>query len=226
MIVQAEDELAAIGIVIGAMWNGARAFTPTSGPGHLADGGVHRPRVLRRGPGRAVRRAARRPVDRHADAHAAVRPARLRLRQPRRHAPRDAVPGFPGGELPDGGAGIRPRRAPADAGVRDARPRHRHERLDVARLQVGRRLAPGPRQDADARADRRHREVPALPRPGRRRHPVPDAAGRQPEGRLLHARLGPQPLRRLHRGLGGVPGRARPPDAQVRDRGEARAAAP
>jgi len=33
MIVQAEDELAAIGVVIGAAWNGARAFTPTSGPG-------------------------------------------------------------------------------------------------------------------------------------------------------------------------------------------------
>ncbi|HUO67012.1 MAG TPA: 2-oxoacid:acceptor oxidoreductase family protein, partial [Gammaproteobacteria bacterium] len=32
-IVQAEDELAAIGIVLGATWNGARAFTPTSGPG-------------------------------------------------------------------------------------------------------------------------------------------------------------------------------------------------
>ena len=32
-IVQAEDELAAIGIVIGAGWNGARAFTATSGPG-------------------------------------------------------------------------------------------------------------------------------------------------------------------------------------------------
>ncbi len=48
---------------------------------HLADGGVHRPRVLRRGAGRAVRRAARRAVDRHADAHAAVRPARLRLRR-------------------------------------------------------------------------------------------------------------------------------------------------
>lgn len=32
-IVQAEDELAAIGIVLGAAWNGARAFTPTSGPG-------------------------------------------------------------------------------------------------------------------------------------------------------------------------------------------------
>jgi 2-oxoglutarate ferredoxin oxidoreductase subunit alpha len=32
-IVQAEDELAAIGMVIGAAWNGARAFTTTSGPG-------------------------------------------------------------------------------------------------------------------------------------------------------------------------------------------------
>jgi len=31
--VQAEDELAAIGMVIGASWNGARAFTATSGPG-------------------------------------------------------------------------------------------------------------------------------------------------------------------------------------------------
>jgi 2-oxoglutarate ferredoxin oxidoreductase subunit alpha len=33
VVVQAEDELAAIGVVIGAAWNGARAFTPTSGPG-------------------------------------------------------------------------------------------------------------------------------------------------------------------------------------------------
>jgi len=32
-IIQAEDELAAIGIAIGAAWNGARAFTATSGPG-------------------------------------------------------------------------------------------------------------------------------------------------------------------------------------------------
>src|SRR5512139_1697025 len=32
-IMQAEDELAAIGMVIGAAWNGARAFTATSGPG-------------------------------------------------------------------------------------------------------------------------------------------------------------------------------------------------
>src|SRR5215212_12284145 len=32
-IIQAEDELASIGIVVGAGWNGARAFTSTSGPG-------------------------------------------------------------------------------------------------------------------------------------------------------------------------------------------------
>ena len=32
-IVQAEDELAAIGIAIGAGWNGVRSFTATSGPG-------------------------------------------------------------------------------------------------------------------------------------------------------------------------------------------------
>lgn len=32
-VIQAEDELAAAGMVIGASWNGARAFTATSGPG-------------------------------------------------------------------------------------------------------------------------------------------------------------------------------------------------
>jgi 2-oxoglutarate/2-oxoacid ferredoxin oxidoreductase subunit alpha len=32
-IVQCEDELASIGVVIGAAWNGARSFTATSGPG-------------------------------------------------------------------------------------------------------------------------------------------------------------------------------------------------
>jgi 2-oxoglutarate ferredoxin oxidoreductase subunit alpha len=33
IMIQAEDELAAIGMVIGAAWNGTRAFTATSGPG-------------------------------------------------------------------------------------------------------------------------------------------------------------------------------------------------
>ena len=42
-------------------------------PRHLADAGVHRPRLFRRDPGGDLRRAARRPLDRHADAHPAVR---------------------------------------------------------------------------------------------------------------------------------------------------------
>jgi 2-oxoglutarate ferredoxin oxidoreductase subunit alpha len=32
-VIQAEDEIASIGMVVGAGWNGARAFTSTSGPG-------------------------------------------------------------------------------------------------------------------------------------------------------------------------------------------------
>ncbi len=56
--IQAEDELAAIGMTIGAMWNGARAFTATFGSGHLADERVHRPRLLRRSAGGDLRHSA------------------------------------------------------------------------------------------------------------------------------------------------------------------------
>jgi 2-oxoglutarate ferredoxin oxidoreductase subunit alpha len=48
-IVQAEDELAAAGMVLGAGWAGARAMTTTSGPG-IADVGIRRSRLLRRVP--------------------------------------------------------------------------------------------------------------------------------------------------------------------------------
>ena len=43
-IVQAEDELAAIGMVIGAGWAGARAMTTHERPGHQPDDRVHRAR--------------------------------------------------------------------------------------------------------------------------------------------------------------------------------------
>ena len=33
LILQAEDEISAIGMVLGASWSGARSFTSTSGPG-------------------------------------------------------------------------------------------------------------------------------------------------------------------------------------------------
>ena len=78
-IVQAEDEIASIGMVIGAGWAGARAMTSTSGPGHLADERVRRPGLLRRSARRRLRHPARRPVDRAADAHGAGRhPVRRR----------------------------------------------------------------------------------------------------------------------------------------------------
>ncbi len=44
-IVQAEDELAAMGMVVGAGWNGARAFTATSAPDGLPPR-VHRTRAV------------------------------------------------------------------------------------------------------------------------------------------------------------------------------------
>jgi pyruvate/2-oxoacid:ferredoxin oxidoreductase alpha subunit len=78
--IQAEDELAAIGMVLGASWNGARSFTATSGPGVSLMDEILGLGVLRRNSGGGVRRTARRPLDRHADTYAAVRSARRRLR--------------------------------------------------------------------------------------------------------------------------------------------------
>ena len=115
-VIQAEDELAAIGMVLGASWNGARAFTPTSGPGISLMNEFVGPGLLRRDPVRDLRRAARRAFDRHADPHPAGRHHAVRLRLARRHAPRAAVPGQSGGMLLPGGrrpsiwrSGCRPR---------------------------------------------------------------------------------------------------------------------
>ena len=47
-IVQAEDELASIGMALGAGWAGARSMTATAGPGISLMSRVHRPRLLRR----------------------------------------------------------------------------------------------------------------------------------------------------------------------------------
>ena len=117
-------------------------------PGHLAHERVPRARVLRRGAVRDLRRAAGRSLHRHADPHPAGGHHALRLRLARRHAARAAVPGESGGVLLHGGAGVRSRRAAADAGVRDVGSGHRHERLDVPGPEVGRRLPARPRQGA------------------------------------------------------------------------------
>ena len=136
-IVQAEDELASIGMVIGAAWNGARAFTATSGPGislmqefiglaYFAE----IPAVIF-----DVQRV--RPVHRHADAHAADRHPVLRLCLARRHQARAAVPGRPVRVLRVRRAGVRPGRPAADADLRHARSRDRHERAAVQAVRTG-----------------------------------------------------------------------------------------
>ena len=106
-------------------------------PRHLADAGVHRPCLFRRGPGGDLRRAARRALDRHADAHAAIRPPDLGLCLPRRHQARAALPGRPARVLRVRRDRLRPRRPAPDAGLRHARPRHRHERMAVRAARRG-----------------------------------------------------------------------------------------
>ena len=73
-VVQAEDEIAAIGMVLGASYAGKKSMTATSGPGislmtEMLGSGQHG-----RDPGRGGRLPARRPVDGHADPPRAGRP--------------------------------------------------------------------------------------------------------------------------------------------------------
>ena len=79
-IIQAEDELASIGIVDRRRVERRSLVHRDFGSRHFADAGIHRARVFRGDTGGAVRHSARQPVDRHADAHAAGRPDLLRVR--------------------------------------------------------------------------------------------------------------------------------------------------
>ena len=215
-ILQAEDELAAIGMVIGASWNGARAFTSTVGPGHLAHERAHRPRLLRRDPGGDRRRAAHRALDRHADAHAAGRHPGLRLRLARRH---QAHPALPRRTRPSASTSpSRPSTWPSASRRRCfvlSRPRHRDERLGRARGSTwDDGYAPDRGRVLDAeRAGEDHQVLP-LPARGRGLRRRAHAAGRAQQGRVLHPRLGPQQARRLHRDPRRVPGGHRPPRAR------------
>jgi 2-oxoglutarate ferredoxin oxidoreductase subunit alpha len=130
-IVQAEDEIASIGMVIGAGWNGARAFTATSGPGislmqeffglaYFAE----IPAVIfdvQRGRARrpACRRAPSSPTC-SACAYASHGDTKHVLLFPEDPASASSSP-----------RSLRPRRPAADADLRDARSRHRHERAAV-----------------------------------------------------------------------------------------------
>ena len=84
-IVQAEDELAAVGMVIGAGWAGARSMTATAGPGISLMSEFAGTGILRRGSGRDLGHSARRALHRPADAHFAGRHSFDGISLPRRH---------------------------------------------------------------------------------------------------------------------------------------------
>ena len=131
VIVQCEDELAAIGAVIGAMWNGARAFTPTSGPGislmnefiglaYYAEVPAVIFDIQRVGPSTGMPTRTQQ-CDLMLAAYASHGDTRHVL----------LFPNSPEECFYMSVRGVRSRRAAADAGVRHVRSRHRHERLDV-----------------------------------------------------------------------------------------------
>ena len=150
-ILQAEDEIAAIGMVIGASWAGARAFTPTAGPGislmnefiglaYYAEVPAVIFDVQRTGPSTGMPTRTQQgdlmmcAYASHGDTrHICLYPA----------DPREA--------FEFAVAVLRSGRALPDAGVRAERPRHRHERLDGAEADLGRQLSSRSRQGAQRR---------------------------------------------------------------------------
>ena len=136
-ILQAEDELAAIGMVIGASWNGARAFTSTAGPGislmnellglaYYAEIPAVIVDVQRVGPSTGMPTRTQQGdilmcgYASHGDTkHILLFPAN----------PEECFKFV--------GEGVRPRRALPDAGVHAVRSRHRDERLGRAAASSG-----------------------------------------------------------------------------------------
>ena len=137
-VVQAEDELAAVGMAIGAGWAGARAMTATAGPGHLADVRVRRPGVFRRDSGRDHRRAADGAEHGAADPDQPGRHPQASPAGARRLAAHRADPGLGRRVLLADDRGPRPGAAVPDAGVRRHRPRPGHEPLAERAVPVSR----------------------------------------------------------------------------------------
>ena len=140
-IVQAEDEIASIGMVVGAGWAGARAMTSTSGPGISLMGEfaglayyAEVPGVVwniqRVGPstGLPTRTAQGDILSTAMLSHGDTRQIML-------------LPASPEECYTDGDGRVRSRRAFPDAGLRDERPRSRDEHLDGDAVQVSGRAA-------------------------------------------------------------------------------------
>ena len=178
-IVQAEDELAAIGMVLGAGWAGARSMTATAGPGislmsEFAGLGyyVELPGVIwdiqRVGPSTGL-------PTRTAQGDISFVGAALA----RRHQAPHAASQHAGGMLHHGRRCLRSRRAAADAGVRPVGSRSRHEQLDVGAVRISRQAAEA-RQGFVGGGSRAAGRIRALQRCGRRCDPLSHLARHRP----------------------------------------------
>ena len=117
LIIQAEDELAAIGMVIGAqLERRARVYFDLRSR-DFADERVAGPRLLRGDSRRHHGHPARGTVHRHADAHPAGRYLRVRLRLARRYQTYSAVPVESGRMLRIRGQELRPGGALSNSGL-------------------------------------------------------------------------------------------------------------
>ena len=219
-IVQAEDEIASLGMVIGASWAGARSMTATAGPGislmsefaglaYYAETPAVIFDVQRVGPstGLPTRTAqgdllidgvslARRHQAHHAHSRPRSRSA-TRWRRRRSTSPSSfQTPVFVMMDL--------------DLGMNN----WMSDGVHVSRE------ADQPRQAADAGSAEEARRVGPLQGRGRRRHRVPHGARRRHAG-LLHARLRPQRQGPVQRAAGRLRREHGPARAQVRDGAQA-----
>ena len=140
---QAEDEIAAAGVAIGASYAGKVAFTVTSGPGLALKTEFLGLAVMTEIPLVVDRRAARRPEHRTADQGRAVGPARGAVRAAGRRAARGHRAGDDRGVLPRHGHRAAHRRGVPHGGDGALRrqPRHRRDAVPAARssTRAGRR---------------------------------------------------------------------------------------
>src|SRR4030095_10217509 len=169
-IVQAEDEIASIGMVVGAGWNGARAFTTTAGPGislmsefiglaYFAEIPVTIVDVQRGGPSTGMPTRTQ-----QADLIACAYAGHGDTKHPML-LPEDPAECFEFAaqalDLAD--------RLQTPLFVMTDRD-HRHEPRAGKAAEVGRRAGLRPRQDHDPRGARSRQGLRPLPRRGRRRH--------------------------------------------------------
>ncbi len=225
IIIQAEDELAAIGMVIGASWNGARAFTSTAGPGislmnellglaYYAEIPAVIIDVQRVGPstGMPTRTQQGDLLECAYASHGDTKHILL-------------FPSNPAECFEFAAKALRSGRALPDAGLPAVRSRHRHERLGGAAPHMGRCLSARSRPRPEPGRTRKTAQIPALHRRRRKSRRAAHAARRASQRRVLHARLRPQQIRRLHRNSGRISGSDGPPAEKAQGRGEVRSGA-